>query len=122
MAGRYEAPRMNVRVEGRGPDAIWYLRCSDCASSGQTTCWWPIGAEHWNPDAGLQRCRACHNARRRRTDHASLDYIRARERRYYQKHRARRRAYANTYYRDHADSINARRRQQRQERQERTHA
>lgn len=117
MAGRYDAPRMNVRVEGRGPDAIWYLRCNDCASSGQTTCWWPIGEEHWNTEAGLQRCRACHAVRRRRQGNPSAEELRARARRYYLKHRDHRRAYARRHYREHADEINAKRRERRQREQ-----
>ena len=97
---------MNVRVEGTGPDAIWYLRCNDCASAGQATAWWPIGSVHWIPTSGLQRCRACHQAKRRRADHASAEFVRARERRYYANHRERRLLYARNYYSLHADEIN----------------
>lgn len=109
--------RQNVRYEAQDDDSegIWYLRCDGCASSGETTAYWPIGLEHWNPGLGLQCCRACHRLRRRRTDHATAEFQRARERGYYRKHRKRRRDYANAYYRDHADEINERRRQRRRE-------
>lgn len=103
--------RSNVRVE----DGIWYLRCDECARAQNTTAFWPIGDEHWDVAKGLQRCRGCHRARRRRADHATAEFQRARERRYYVKHRERRRAYARTYYAKHADRINAERRIKRNE-------
>lgn len=111
MALKTGIRRVNIRFDPlMGEEGTFLLRCDDCTSSGQATAYFPLTLEFWNPDQGLQRCRACHNARRRALDHRTPGFRAARERRYYQKHRARRRAYARAYYAAHAEEINAKRR------------
>lgn len=103
MAGSPGVRRVSVRYES----GIWVMRCDSCASSGQTTAYWPIDLESWDPVRGLQRCRACHNTLRRAMHHRSIEFMRERERRYYKIHRERRRAYARAYYNEHKVEINA---------------
>jgi len=45
------------------------LRCMDCAQ-GDHGAYWPLTLEFWNPRRGMQRCRACWTAKRRRDEHA----------------------------------------------------
>ena len=95
--------RSNVRYI----DGEFHLRCETCKVSNQGSAYWPMALEFWNPTLGFQKCRACHEAYRRLHPHHSQEFLRLRQKRYYLKHRERRRAYASAYYRAHKESMNA---------------
>ena len=41
----------------------WHLRCDDCGRDRQTTAYWPLTLDFWNPAWGMTRCRACWHRR-----------------------------------------------------------
>lgn len=71
-------------------DTGWELRCPDCAKRGGQ-CFWPLTDEFWQKRAGMQRCRACMNARDARLHrqaYARNVPLRERRREYNRKYRA----------------------------------
>lgn len=112
MSGTKGVRRVNIRFEPlMGEAGEFLLRCDDCVSSGQATAYFPLTLEFWAPMYGLQRCRACHNQKRRISDHRTIEFRRARDRRYYREHHAKRIAYANAYTEANREHINALRRE-----------
>lgn len=39
--------------------------CEGCANHGRIRTFWPLTTDFWNPNYGLQRCRACHAQKKR---------------------------------------------------------
>ena len=109
MGLRVGIRRVDIRYD-RDSD-LWLLRCESCSTSGAGTCWWPLSEEFWNPNQGMQRCRACHRAERRRLDHArnlaNPEFMRARRRRYYHNSRERILAARRRRYAENRDAIRA---------------
>lgn len=102
--------RVSVRYDRREDE--WTMRCDSCASSGQTKAYWPLSLKFWNPKLGLQRCRACHNLRKRLSRRQTPDERRAKQRDYYWTHHDERIAWRRAYHAKHRDEINAKRRAQ----------
>lgn len=109
MAGVRRDVRYVPPFDGVG-EGTWQMRCDSCASAGQTTCWWDLTIDLWNPRSGLARCRACHNLTRRLRRRQTPDERRARQRAYYHAHRDHRLAWRHAYHAAHKAEINARRR------------
>ena len=105
MSGTLKVGIRRVSVRYDKVHDVWTMRCDDCVSAGDTTAYWPIEKAFWDPDLGLQRCRACHRARRRSTVVHDREFLRARERRYYRKHRIKTLAYRHRYYTEHRERI-----------------
>ena len=86
------------------------MRCESCASAGQTTCWWELTLELWEPRSGLSRCRACHNLAKRLARRKTAEEKRAAQRAYYWNHRDHRLAWRKEYHAKNNERINAARR------------
>lgn len=112
MALKVGIRRVSVRYDKAND--LWLMRCASCSTLNGGTCWWPLDRISWDPEAGLQRCRACHQAERRRKDHArnlaDPEFMRARRRRYYLNSRERILAQRRCRYAENHEEILARRR------------
>lgn len=84
------------------------IQCGDCARAGRKS-YWPGTREFWVPRLGFQRCRACHNTRRRLARRAAMD-ANAKQRAYYREHREHRLDWVRQYREANRERINALRR------------
>lgn len=98
--------RSNVRWEREMDEP--QLRCESCATKGGPY-WWPLTKEFWDPRLGFARCRACHNAARRKARRAAMD-PNAKQRQYYREHREHRLAWVHDYRARNRERINELRR------------
>jgi hypothetical protein len=111
MAGGPGIRRVNIRHDPTmGESGTYLLRCDDCAVAGQSGAYWPLTDEFWAPNQGLQRCRACHNARKRKRHKQTDEERRARARQWYREDRERRLQYAADYLAANRERINTERR------------
>jgi len=100
--------RSTVRYNRR--EGVWEMRCASCASAGQTTAWWELSTDLWDPSSGLLKCRACLNLAKRLRRRQSAEERRAKQRAYYRDHRAERLAWRHAYHAANKERINAERR------------
>ena len=99
--------RVNVRWDAQMSEM--QLRCEDCSKGGRTQSYWPATLEFWYPRLGLQRCRACHNDRRRAVRRTKMDAA-AKQRAYYAANRTHRLEWVHSYRDKNRERINALRR------------
>lgn len=99
--------RVNVRWDRTMDEP--QMRCEDCARNARGPIWWPLRREFWDIRLGLARCRACHNARRRKQRRAAMD-AKEKQRAYYAKNKAHRLAWVKDYRAKNRERINAVRR------------
>lgn len=82
---RHAEPKGIVRWTTEGPE----LRCTNCASRGGVTSYWPLTEEFWNP-RNLARCKGCNLAKKRQAAKAAYwadpETHRHLARRYYRQH------------------------------------
>ena len=86
----------------------WLAQCKDCAKDGRRS-YWPLNVTFFEPRLGAQRCRACHNTRRRLARRAAMD-AKQKQRDYYRRNHAHRLDWVHQYRDAHRDEINAKRR------------
>lgn len=106
--------RVSVRYDRSEKE--WVMRCDSCASSGQTSAYWPLSLEFWDPSSGLQRCRACSNLARRMRHVDTVEERRAKQRERYHQTRDYRLAWRHAYHAANRERINEARRRKYAER------
>ncbi len=119
MTGNPGIRRVNIRHDPKmGESGTYLLRCDECATRGESSAYWPLTDEFWAPSQGLQRCRACHNARKRHRHKQTVEERRARQRQWYLADQDRRLQYARDYLEEHREHINEQRRRRNTEQRE----
>lgn len=86
----------------------WLAQCKQCAKDGRKS-YWPLTVEFFNPRLGVQRCRACHNTKRRLARRAAMD-AKAKQRDYYRRTREERLRVKRAWRERNRDAYNATRR------------
>lgn len=91
------------------------LRCEACKASSQGPSYWPLTLEFWEPEKGMNRCRACwatYHRRRMAAERARDPELQRRRRRaYYEQARTALLLKKKLRYAEHRDQILARRRE-----------